>query len=303
MVFKPMLAAPADFDILRFPVFASVKIDGIRATIHNGVAMSRSMKPLPNLEIQVWAAMYSALEGLDGEFTVGPANAKDVFNVTTQHVMAAHKTGVDFAFHVFDVHCAPTNTPYRTRLRVVETINLPVRARSLPQTLIYGMDGLNAFEEAALVDGYEGVMIRDPNGTYKEGRSTAKEQGLLKVKRVSDMEAVVIGFEERMHNNNGAFQNELGRTARSTAQSGMVGTNALGALVVRGLTGPFKDVEFNVGTGFSEQQRLDFWRDRYALVNNAEPVRLTYFEVGSVDRPRHPVFVGFRDERDMDAAE
>ena len=46
-----MQADPADFGILRFPMFASFKLDGIRATIHNGVAMSRSMKPLPNLSV------------------------------------------------------------------------------------------------------------------------------------------------------------------------------------------------------------------------------------------------------------
>lgn len=33
---------------------------------------------------------------------------------------------------------------------------------------------------------YEGVILRDPNTMYKHGRSTAKEGGLIKEKRLND---------------------------------------------------------------------------------------------------------------------
>jgi DNA ligase-1 len=39
-------------------------------------------------------------------------------------------------------------------------------------------------------------------GTYKFGRSTVRDNILLKVKRFLDDEAVVIDIEEKMHNEN-----------------------------------------------------------------------------------------------------
>ena len=42
--------------------------------------------------------------------------------------------------------------------------------------------------------GYEGLMLRDPNGIYKFGRSSVKENILLKVKEFMDDEAEIIAF-------------------------------------------------------------------------------------------------------------
>ena len=53
-----------------------------------------------------------------------------------------------------------------------------------------------------LDDGYEGLMLRAPDGPYKFGRSTVKENTLLKVKNFLDDEAEVIGFKEQTTNTN-----------------------------------------------------------------------------------------------------
>ena len=45
-------------------------------------------------------------------------------------------------------------------------------------------------------------MLRDPSSLYKQGRHTLKSQALMKLKKFYDDEAKVIGFEEKMHNNN-----------------------------------------------------------------------------------------------------
>ena len=50
MNFKPMLASQIDdLSSVKYPVYASYKLDGIRAIIYQGVAYSRSLKPIAEL--------------------------------------------------------------------------------------------------------------------------------------------------------------------------------------------------------------------------------------------------------------
>jgi DNA ligase-1 len=115
------------------------------------------------------------------------------------------------------------------------------------------------------------------------------------LKLFEDMEATVVGVEEMQHNGNDAFTNELGRTARSSCKGGKVGLGVLGKLNLVGMTGPFKDVAFDCGTGFDAKQREDYWDvDVTGMV-----AKIKYFPVGSKDKPRHPVFLGWRDKRDL----
>src|ERR1035437_3124460 len=80
---KPMLAFNGELDLnaIKFPVIVSPKFDGIRATIQNGRVLGRSLKRIPNLFTQKVFG-HVALEGLDGEFTLGSPTADDVCNVT-----------------------------------------------------------------------------------------------------------------------------------------------------------------------------------------------------------------------------
>jgi DNA ligase-1 len=303
-VFRPMLADPADFASLRFPLLTSFKIDGIRATIHGGVAMSRSMKPLPNAYLQSWVRqMDRDLDGLDGEFIVGEPTAKDALRVTTSHLMSDSKSGFGFQFYVFDKHDMQGVT-YRDRLAylgrlVGRGIGMGDRvANLLKQHPVATMADLDAYEAEALALGFEGLMTRDPGGYYKQGRSTANGQELNKVKRAADMEAVVIGFDELEHNGNEGYVNEIGRTARSTAKAGKVGLGVLGALRVRGLPGSaYPGVEFSVGGGFDAAARERLWLNRDLLPGMIAKVK--HFPLGAKDKPRHPIWLGWRDQRDL----
>jgi hypothetical protein len=98
---KPMLAATIEnVNALRFPLFASPKVDGVRGLIIEGVLRSRSMKTFPNAHVQ---AMFSndLLNGLDGELIVGAPNAKDVYRVT-QSAVANQRGTPDVTLYVFD---------------------------------------------------------------------------------------------------------------------------------------------------------------------------------------------------------
>lgn len=303
--FKPMLAGKcSDINTLNFPVIASPKLDGVRALTHTGESLSRALKPFPNKFVQL---LFSHLpNGLDGELIAGHPCAPDAFRKTTSIVMSHDAPIDDLCFHVFD--CFTSRAPFNVRLAELQKIT-PIgyaHWQLVPQFHIGNPEALLAYEERCLGEGYEGVMIREPNSPYKFGRSTEREGYLLKLKRFADSEAEVIGVVELMHNGNEAKTNALGRTERSTAKAGKTGMGVMGALQVRDVkTG----VEFEIGTGFSYEDRQAIWKDawdsergRVKLTNQLAHWRLVkykYFAGGSKDKPRFPVFLGWRDKRDL----
>jgi DNA ligase 1 len=102
-----------------------------------------------------------------------------------------------------------------------------------------------------------------------------------------------------MHNDNVATVDERGYTKRSSHQENKVGTDTLGALVVKGVNGPFEGVEFNIGTGFDDRLRKEIWSKRDYYLRSI--VKYKFFAVGVKDAPRHPVFLGFRNAMDVAA--
>ena len=309
-MFKPLLAwKPEKNQILEeelakltvWPRLVSRKLDGIRATVQGGKLVSRTLKDIPNVQIQ---NLFKGLpDGIDGELIFGAPNAPDVFNKTTSVVMSKDKDATGVAYYVFDYFA---DASFEARYKALkEAVAYLSRAKSsiLPiipvilveHFLVADLASVLRFEEKWVVnEGYEGVMLRSLEGRYKEGRSTFNEGYLLKVKRFTDSEAEVIGTVEEEHNTNEAQTNELGRTKRSSAKAGMVGKDTLGALIVRDLE---TSVEFNIGTGFNAQQRVELWAERDTLIGRI--VKYKSLKVGEVEKPRHPVWLGWRSKEDM----
>lgn len=290
MILRPMLASPAGPNI-PFPMLLSPKLDGIRCLVVNGVAVGRSLKPIPNKHVQSLIGK-SEFNGLDGELIVGNPTAKGVFQVTTSGVMSVDGEP-DVKFYVFDdfSESGAFHRRLHTAHRRIKKTQHCVPVMHLE--VVEEVDLLN-YEEDYLEEGYEGVMLRHPDGPYKHGRSTVKEAWLLKVKRFTDSEAVVIGFTEAQHNANEAKRNELGQLERSSHKAGKVGKQMLGALVVKDLkTG----VEFDIGTGFTAADREALWAQGDNLIGKV--VKYKSQPTGVKTKPRFPVFLAFRDPIDM----
>lgn len=287
---KPMLASPAG-ELIRLPALLSPKLDGIRCLIIDGVACGRSLKPLPNKHTQQLFGRHE-FNGLDGELIVGSPTARDVFQATSSGVMSIDGEP-EVIFHVFDDYGEPGG--FSKRLRAAQhRIRKQNHFQEVHHHLVQVAADLNRWEEDYLAMGYEGIMLRHPDGPYKHGRSTTKEGWLLKVKRFEDAEAQVLGVTELMHNANEAKRNELGQLERSSHKAGKVGKKMLGALQVRdSKTG----VEFDIGTGFTADQRQVLWAARANLVGKL--VKYKSQPTGVKEKPRFPVFLGFRDLRDL----
>lgn len=289
--FKPMLATEADVAQLKFPLFASPKLDGIRASVVGGRLLTRTLKEVPNRYVYGFLSQ-PIYDGWDGELIIGPPNAKDVYRNTVSGVMS--REGVpDFTWYVFDHWGEPTH-PWTQRHTRVDRGG---RIIKLDQHEVRRLDELEELEARVLEEGYEGLILRDPNAPYKFGRSTAKEGYLLKLKRFQDSEAEVLDVIEEMFNGNEAMADNLGRTKRSSAKAGKTGKGRMGALRVRDLkTG----VEFELGTGFSSEDKDWWWYEWHETDSKPKHiVKYKFFPVGVKDKPRHPVYLGLRDRRDL----
>ncbi len=298
-LFRPMLATDFEEARLRFPYIASPKLDGIRCLVlggEKGGARTRSMKRLPNEYLDEWFLRHAELlASMDGEIIVGDPTAPNCYAKTASGVMSSGGRP-DFGYFVFDVVDVGGRRVFTDRAQEAQSrlsrVKLP-NVGWLHSQLIHDRAELRRFEESVLGLGYEGVMLRAPEGRYKQGRATLNEGTLLKVKRFRDAEAVVVGMEEQQHNANPGYRNEIGRTARSSAQAGKIGKGTLGALVVKGLPGqPFAGVQFNIGSGMDDALRAALWSQKDL---RGAVVRYRYFDIGVKDAPRHPIFTGFRE--------
>lgn len=287
--FKPMLADAVILERVRYPVAVSPKLDGVRATFAGGLTpVSRSLKPFPNKAIN---STFVSSVPFDGEFIVGDAHSPTVFRDTMKVVMSFDAPIDNLRMCVFDL--VDLGTHQERFARVCQLVDYK-RIIPVPHTIVKNQEELLGYEDTMLKVGYEGIMLRDPNGLYKNGRSTVTEGGLLKLKRKLTAEARVVGFEEQMHNANEATTDALGHTERSSHQANKHPMGTLGALVVQDIkTG----IEFNVGTGFSAEERQDIWNKRDSY--DKKVLTYEYLPIGVKDKPRHPVFKGWRDERDM----
>jgi len=296
--FKPILAGKLTPNTnLQFPFLASTKLDGIRCCIINGVAVSRTLKPIPNKHIQELLSK-PEYSGLDGEIIVGDTTHPDCFRTTTSAVMSHDKPIDGFTYHVFDDFTDPS-IPFVDRLQSVcdRVRDMPEFIQVVRHDWLMSTEELLAYEQEKVEGGNEGIMIRSQNGKYKHGRSTEKEQILLKVKRFHDSEAVVLGFEELCHNDNVATIDATGHTKRSSHQANKRAAGTLGHLIVKDVV---TGVEFGIGTGFNAADRQTIWDDMNGY--QGKTLKYKYFPVGTFEKPRHPVFLGWRDSMDFEVA-
>jgi DNA ligase 1 len=295
---KPMLAAAVtDTTALRWPLVASRKLDGVRCIIIDGIAMSRTLKPIPNEYVQDLFGRKS-MEGLDGELIVDEPYLTDVYRRTVSGVMK--RSGKpDVTFWAFDNYRAPGGFTDRFEKvkKTVEGLDQNVdnhHVNLVEHYQVTSFGTLDTMEADFLQEGYEGVMLRHPDGPYKYGRSTEREQWLLKLKRFQDGEAEVVGLTELERNGNEAKRNALGHLERSSHKANKVAGGVLGKLTV---TDTKSGVTFDIGTGFTMEDRLDFWLQGKKLVGRL--VKYKFQPVGVKDKPRFPVFIGWRDRRDV----
>lgn len=293
MIKKPLLAGTVELDKITFPKLASPKLDGIRCLIVDGKAISRSFKPIANIYTRAkLEEQFKGFKGvLDGELII---EGKE-FNEISSQIMS-FEGEPQFTYVIFD-YISDLSVPFYERVKELSSLNLPSPMfKIISNSLINSISDLVEYEASSLEQGYEGVMLRSLEGKYKQGRSTPKEQSLLKVKRFTDSEAVILGIEEQFENTNTAELNEVGALKRSSNKSGLIGKSTMGSLLVRDVK---SEVVFNVSSGFTDRLRKDIWDNKGQYVGTL--IKYKYQEHGTVNKPRIPIFIGFRHSDDLDS--
>jgi len=299
---KPMLASKwCERNETMFPYWAQPKLDGIRVIVaDDGYLYTRSLKPVRNIEIQSLVRNTPGLIGLDAEIIVGDATAEDCYRRTSSAVMSFDNVDIAHAtIQVFDVWNEPF-MPFDDRygLLLDRMSEWPEWIQLVPNALLSDMSMLEEYETNRLEEGHEGIILRRRDALYKQGRGTPIKGQLIKMKRFSDMEGVVVAVHEELHNSNPATVGLLGQTERSGHKDNLIGKDRLGALELKIDDQKWPSGVVRVGTGFDAQQRQELWRNRHTLIGST--VKFKYFEVGVKDAPRFPVFLGFRDTDDIE---
>lgn len=315
--FKPILGGgikkdmPLDkfFSHVLYPVIASPKLDGIRCiTLNNPVLetqisrpVCRSLDDIPNWAIFTELAAYCP-PGLDGEIIT--YSNPELFDRTThmrkfnqiQSDVMSQQGVPSFKFFVFDYHDFdiqyPHLEPYEERLKKLHKLTLHPCVKLVPFKICETREEIEAYEQWCVGQGFEGVCWRHRLAQYKYGRSTLREQHLIKMKQFITDEGEVIGTYEERQNQNEPERNVLGYMERSSHSANFVGKGRLGGLTVK-----WRDQEFDIGSGFNFAEREQYWMERDSLVGRI--VTFKYQAHGMKDKPRTPIFVGFRDKRDL----
>ncbi len=280
---------------LRYPVLATLKLDGIRALRLDGSLLSRTRKPIPNKSIRERSLIMPG--GFDLELWSPSLRYDEIESIVMSR---EHPNSDKIEFHVLDWFGSAVSYDERTKKITQELSDSPINKYrtdiifEVPVLCTSPQMLLHAFWMAEANEG-EGICFRLPNSPYKQGRSTLKEQYLIKLARYSYAEATIVGFIEQQENGNKATTNSLGLTERSSHGADMCGKNTLGAFLCGLASG--ETITIGTGVGLTNEVRRYIWEHKLLYIGHK--VKFKYKSHGQKNLPRSPIFVGFRSEIDI----
>lgn len=259
---------------LRYPVLATVKLDGVRALRLNGTLLSRNLKQIPNVSICHRGSYLPA--GFDMELCADGMTFNEIQSIVMSR---KHELEDKITFNVLDWIMPEeqySNFTYSDRIfnaiKIIESRHQSQCYLEHP-TWIYTVEQLFQYFKKNEQLGAEGICFRTPDSPYKQGKSTLNEQYLIKLCRWLRMEVTVIGYEEQI---------AVGKRATPL--------NTLGSLLVT----DDKSRTFSVGSGFTAAERLRIWNNKQAYMGKTLTIK--YKPCSEKINPRHPTFVGWREK-------
>jgi DNA ligase-1 len=199
---------------------------------------------------------------LDGELYCHGMPFEEIRSRTGRTVNL-HPDHEQIELHVFDLVTGDPQT-----LRSLQLSSLAVATFKRPVCQVNfavagSLSEIMAIYNQILAEGYEGIVVRNYLYPYERKRST----GMMKFKPKKSDWYAVIGVAEEID----IYGNPK---------------NSLGALVCCG----DDETEFNVGSGFTREQRVRLWQDRSSLPGLMCHVQYQHVTPGR-GVPRFPVFV------------
>lgn len=320
--FKPLLCPNDEIDLntLTYPLLASTKMDGCRLLFKQGKIVTRSLKELPNIQLnQKFERVRKFSENtqsiFDGEiftpnvpfqFIVSCFMTEDYedkksikkwkelceeynYNVSREEVFNKLK------FYCFDnINSDLFNTPFRARINNAITFceSLPDLCVGVEHWAVYSAKEVQQVFEQVVEKGGEGIILRNPNSPYKFGRCTIKENIAYKVKPWATVDSKIIGFIQATQVNEDAEKtvNELGRSRTSKRQEDRHTIDKAQAFVV-----DFEGKELSVPIALPDEKKEYIWKHQEEFIGKF--IEYKYMTVGMKDLPRIPKFIRFREDK------
>lgn len=212
---------------------------------------------------------------LDGELWLGRGKFQEISGlsnykiskkITKEYLDSMWK---DVKFMLFDI--PHLNLPYIDRLqelkKIVDSIKIKQGDSTIElstQIIVKDAEHLSELYTDYIINGAEGIILREPNSYYETKRSKL----LLKMKLNNDAEATITGY--------------LLGTGK---YKGMLGS------LICSINGK----KFNIGTGFNDKMRNEYNdpESKYYMPIGST-VNFGYMELTKDGIPRHPVYRGIR---------
>lgn len=302
---KPMLANDYVEEKVKFPVIMQPKIDGVRGAHLIGSFTGRSLKAHKNRQMTEFFS-HPAFSFMDGEVACARATHPDLCRITSSAMSTRDaKPLADSTWFLFDFVAPGINThPYVERIMFLHEKmeelerkhpELWAHVQVVRSELVHDIETMRRVHARHMEMGYEGSCLRDPYGKFKQGRSTVREGGLLRIKDFSEEEAEVLEIIEGDRNENEATVNELGQTTRSTHKANMVPNGMVGKLICKDLkTG--KTISVAAGC-LTHAERLHLFNNPHHIIGQI--IKYRTFLHGVKDLPRFPTYQGLRSAEDM----
>lgn len=300
--FKPMLAPneKVDLSTLKYPLLASTKLDGIRCIFYKGQILSRSLKQIQNKQLREKFEVIRAYTEknnliLDGEIYSPQLNFQAITHFVMTQDLGDEQLPEHLKFYCFD--CIQNdNFEQRFQIRQVYTESLekyfPELVISVPHIFVSSPEAVTKFFEDVLKLGYEGLILRDPNGKYKFGRGTIKEGLIYKVKPFLDFDGQIIDVIQATEVNEDAEKkiNELGRSVTSKKKGERHTIEKASAFMVK-----YEGKDLKVVLSMTDEEKEEVWKNKESYIGRW----ITYkgMLVGAKDVVRHPVMIRFREPK------
>lgn len=261
------------------------KLNGARATLYEGQLLARSGMPYKGLEHITDALSWLRVAGFvaDGELTLkdkGNLSDNEAFRVSTGILNSDNVNKTVICYTIFDMipvkdfDALKPQVTYRYRRDILnqfaERIADTDGAVKVLPVLYHGTDQSKIEEllEQMVREDKEGLMI-NTDVPYRRTR----HKGILKVKRFYTMDLPIIRCEEG-----------TGRLS-----------GTLGAFVLK-----YKENEVKVGSGFTDEQREQFWNNRddmEGLLCEVKYKEISQDKGTGLESLQFPVFVGIRTDK------
>lgn len=294
-----MLCSPFEqklVDKIKFPAYAQMKMDGMRfnAIVRSGKVEFRSRNGkqihlLGNLEKE-FAALAGDIDCVfDGELLVmddmtmqfadrqtgnGILNKANKGTISEADAAKVHATVWDLIPYILfeSGNCA---TPYSKRFSTLEQIVNKQKSEgkkiwTVTSTIVQTLEEAQEIFQGYLADGYEGIILKDGSGEWEDKRSKTQ----IKFKGELECDLKIVAVEEG-----------------SGKAAGM-----LGAIVCESSDGI---VKVNVGSGFSDAQRKQYWKENLVDKIVAVKYNARIKNKQGEESLFLPVFIELRDDKDV----